>query len=761
MPRSTRWNAALLALLVLMAGTAVGADEESPFSAEQRAYWAFQPVSRPELPDVRNSDRVRTPIDRLLLSRLEAQGLTYSAPANKMELLRRAKFDLLGLPPTPEEIDAFLADDRPDAFEHLIDGFLSSPHYGERWGRIWLDLVRFAETAGFNADPARPLAYKYRDYVIRSFNNDTPYNRFVQEQIAGDELFPDNPAALIATAYNRLWPDESNASDVLLARQDALNDLTANVGAVFLGLSVGCAQCHDHKFDPILQTDFYQLQAFFAGIVLEDRVPVGSHAELENYASRRARWLEETEKVRTELHELEHPARIKASHIKRLKFPAIVLEAIDTPVEQRTAFQHQLAFWSERQIVVSEKRLLAEMSDDQKNRRTELRKQWEQLLKEKPEPPRQIDAMATVEIPSGPPPTYLLAGGNYENPQQELQPGFPVVLAGPGTNLAEIVPPREGTSGRRAALARWLTSPENPLTARVMVNRIWQGHFDRGLVENTNDFGTQTPPPSHPELLDWLASEFVRRGWSIKEMHRLIMNSEAYRQSTYRVSPGGERPAAVEIDPGNRLYWHYPRRRLPAESIRDAMLAISGKLSLEMFGPGVRPELPPNFSTREAWKVSEDPGDRHRRSIYIYMKRNLPYPLLQVFDFPDMHESCAKRAETTVAPQALMVLNSQMILDYARAFAGHLLQEHPSPDLSPLVENAYLLAYGRRPERDEVEAALTFASQQRQLLQTRLDAGEKVNAPIPKHEQIDPAQAAAVVDLCHVLLNTNEFLYLD
>ena len=705
-----------------------------------RSHWAFQPVSRPVVPRIGAVDQVCTPIDAFILHRLEAHGLSLSKAANRRTLIRRATFDLLGLPPTPEQIDRFLTDKRPDAWERLIDRLLASPQYGEAWGRNWLDLVRFAETSGFNADGTRPLAYKYRDYVIRAFNNDTPYNRFVQEQLAGDEMFPDRPEALVATGYNRMWPDESNASNILLARQDALNDLTANVGSVFLGLTLGCAQCHDHKFDPFPQDDFYRLQAFFVGIVPTEQVPVGTPQQLAGYRRRLDEWMKTTEAVRRELHRIESAARAKAGRVKRRKFPAIVLKAIDTAPDKRTAYQRQLAFWSERQIVVTDKQLRARMTPAQRKRVAVLRKQLARFLKSRPRPPATEDAMAAVEIASGPPPTFLLDAGSYNRPIEKVQPGFPIVLA-PGTgSRATITPPQTIGSGRRTALARWLTRPDNPLTVRVIVNRVWQEHFGRGLVANGNDFGTRTPSPSHPKLLDWLAAEFVAGGWSIKRLHRLMMTSAVYRQSS--TSP--------QTATGGHLYATFRRRRLSAERIRDAVLSMAGTLNRQMYGPGIRPKLPPKFSSRNPWPVSKSKMQRNRRSVYIFAKRNLPYPLLKTFDLPDMHESCARRAETTVAPQALMLLNSELILDAARAFADRVLLETKTADPRRLVSRAYLLAFSRKPNRAELAAAVSFFRRQRTII---VHDGKADGQRSPS--------VTALTDFCHVLLNTNEFLYVD
>jgi hypothetical protein len=773
---------------------------------EEAQHWAFQPVRRPGIPHVRHADLVRTPVDAFLLARLEEKGLSFSPPSTKRELIRRVTFDLIGLPPAPYEIEAFLSDEAPDAYERLVERLLESPHYGERWGRYWLDVVRYAETAGYNADPLRPLAWKYRDYVVRALNDDTPYDRFVQEQIAGDELFPDDPQALLGTGYTLLWPDESNASNILLARQDSLNDLTANVGSVFLGLSIGCAQCHDHKFDPLPQKDFYRLQAFFSGVLRGDRAAVGTSAELAAHQDELARWREATESLRSALHRLEFEARVKASGERRMKFPAVVLEAIDTDPMHRTAYQRQLAFWSERQMEIKEEVVTAALSDDQKDQRAELRRQLAEWEQKKPKPPAEVAGMIVEELTATPPATHRLAGGSYDKPLEEVTPGFLSVLSPSGGADAPIVAPHPHSSGRRTALARWLTDPANPLPPRVLVNRIWQGHFGKGLVANANDFGTQTPPPSHPQLLDWLAAEFINpqprtaasggpltapplskggrggsgesvnpatkseirnpksaipsRPWSLKSLHRLLVTSTAYRQSV-EPTEADARSRSAQADPSNRLYWHFDRQRLGAEQIRDSLLSIAGLLDTTVYGPSVYPELPPDFSKREAWKVSADSAHRVRRSIYIHSKRNLPYPLLEAFDLPDMHESCARRTQTTVAPQALMLLNSDLVLSYAESLAGRLLRDNPRADLPPLIQSAYGLAFGRPPTDDEIVAARDFIARQQSLVESERAPGRPLLLPRPFPKFLDPSLAAALTDFCHALMNANEFVYVD
>jgi hypothetical protein len=736
--------------------------EHAPTEANSttKKYWAYCRVVRPTVPQVKNATQVRNPIDFFILAAQEAQGIGLSREASKDELLRRAKFDLHGLPPTAEERAEFLADTDPKAFERLVDRLLDSPHYGERWGRMWLDVVRFADTAGYNADPLRPLAYKFRDYVIRSFNHDTPYDRFVQEQIAGDELFPDNPDSLIGSGFNRLPPDESNASNILLARQDQLNDLTTSIGAIFLGQSLGCAQCHDHKFDAITQEDFYRIQAFFAGIVPVERAPVGTAEQVQDYQHKLSTWMAESAAARHELKQMEVQAymKVKAGQERRMKFPEEVLAALDTPPLERSALQQQYCFFAERQMDIPEKDVEKELTEVQKQRRTELKLILKQFEARRPQAAQMLDVTTAFDGPETPK-TFRLAGGSYNKPKEEIQPGFLSAIS--EISVATISPPRPGTTGRRTALARWLTDPANPLPARVLVNRLWQGHFGRGLADNANDFGVQSPGPTHPALLDWLAAEFVSQGWSIKAMHRLIMNSAVYRQATEQRSdavPGGR-----AVDPGNRLYWHFERRRLEGESLRDAMLATSGLLNKKMEGPGVLPELPANFIGRD-WKVSAKSSDRLRRSVYIQVKRNLPYPFLQTFDQPDTFESCARRQVTTTGPQALTLLNSESVIRYAQALAGRLLVESPSGLNSELIRKAYVAAFAREPNSEELAAAEQFLTQQSQLIRTRYSADVAASkmllpAPFPKFQ--DPALGAALVDLCHALFNANEFLYVD
>lgn len=780
----------LLTVSFLSAGEP--APVKDSFTSEERQHWSFQPIRRSQPPAVAQPDLVRNAVDAFVLARLEKAGTSFSPPADHATLLRRVKFDLVGLPPTPEELEAFLADDAPDAYERLVDRLLASPQYGETWGRMWLDVVRFADTAGYNADPLRPLAWQYRDYVIRAFNEDTPFDRFLAEQIAGDELFPHDRNARIATGYLRMWPDESNASNILLARQDALNDLTGNLGAAVLGLSLACAQCHDHKFDPLPQRDYYTLQAFFAGLTPADRASVGTPEALADYRRRRQAWLDETEPLRHELQELEATARMPLTADRRIKFPAVVLEAIDTHPERRTTIQRQLAFWSERQIDLKEADLVKKLDDAQKSRRDELKKELAAREAAAPKPPEEVAALTIAEFQDIPP-TAVLSTGSYDRPEDEVRPGTLSVLTPPGVSSdAAVQSSPSGSSGRRTALVRWLTDPRHPLTARVFANRVWQEHFGRGLVENANDFGTQTSPPTQPELLDWIASELIgavvpREGQgsapdgktfdSLKRLHRLIVTSTTYRQQSRRAeSPGVDTLRNVEST-ADGSYASFPRRRLSAERVRDAMLAVTGQLNTALTGPGVCPPLPAGYNGREAWKVSENPRDHARRSVYIQAKRNLPFPLLHSFDLPDMHESCACRSKTTTAPQALMLLNGEFVRTLSETLAERLVKELGRGDRSALVEAAWTQILSRAPESAETQAALDFFLRQESLAAndpSLLDAArfeaKRSTSPAKKEVQAEPSAVAetghepfdaALADLCHALLNTSEFLFVE
>jgi hypothetical protein len=728
-------------LITVLAACAVLAAAET-FTQRQRDFWSFQRVKPQTPPTIHHAAWARTPIDAFIAAKLESKNIEPAAPADKITLLRRATFDLTGLPPTPEEVDAFLADHTPQAFEKVVDRLLDSPHYGERWGRHWLDLARYAESEGFKADETRPNAWRYRDYVIHSFNADKPYDRFVQEQIAGDELWPASPEARVATGFHRNYPDESNARVLQQRRQEILDDVTDATGSVFMGLTYGCARCHNHKFDPILHADYYRLQAFFANTAADDHIAMLTGDALAEYRRKRAVWEEKTADIRARMAALAEPARKAAAKDYFDKYPPEIQAMIVKPAAERTPYEWQM---------YAKARPYLEMGGENGVAlKGEPKKQYDALKAEL----AKFDSINPGELPEGmgmadlgrvAPSTHILAVGVYNHPLDEVQPGFLTLL---DPNPAKIVPPANVEStGRRTALAKWLTDPDNPLATRVMVNRIWHYHFGKGIVGTPSDFGVMGERPTHPELLDWLAAEFVRGGWSIKHMHRLIMNSAVYQQSSQF------REDAAKIDSGNRLLWSFPRHRLEGEAVRDASLLVSGLLNPKVGGPSVFPELPAEMpAPRGGWKLST-PEEQHRRSVYVFIRRNSRYPMLEVFDMPDTHESCPRRDVTTTAPQALTMLNDRVALEWAQSFAGRALAA-PDP-----VERAFRLAYSRPPDSFEKDTVATFLAKQKGVIAARLAKGENAALPTGAPTVNDPAYAAAFVDFCQMLLNSNEFVY--
>jgi len=711
----------------------------------ERGVWPFCPPLRPAVPQVENEAWIANPIDTFVLARLEAKDLSPSEPADRLTLLRRVSFDLIGLPPTAAEQAAFLADTSDGAYERVVDRLLASPHYGERWAQHWLDVVRYAETDGFKADEFRPEAHRYREYVIRAFNADLPYDRFVRQQLAGDELEPDNPEAIIATGLNRLYPDESNAADVMQRRQEIHDNLTDTTALAFLGLTVGCAQCHDHKFDPITQRDYFRLQAFFATLLPRDDLPAAPRAEIDAHAARQAEWETATAQIRDELDSL--LAKRKSSTMQNAleKFRPEIRSAVETPASERTCLQQQIAFQAMRYVSPKMAGVTGEsLKGDEKQRFEEL---GAELAKFDHLKPTELPvAMAVSDASPEAPPTHVLALGDYRKPQDEVTPGFPAFL-GASEPAISTPPVGESSSGRRAALANWLCRSDHPLTARVMVNRVWQHHFGVGIVATPNDFGAMGEPPTHPELLDWLAVEFVEGGWSLKTLHKLIVTSATYQQSSRVDVDNPAQARALAVDRENRLLWHARRQRLEGEIARDAMLQVAGDLSDSMFGPSARPKLPAGVGSKAAWSHDEARQQQNRRSIYIFAKRNLRFPLLEIFDQPDLQMSCPQRSVTTTAPQALALLNGEFPLEQASRWADRLVTAH-GDDTHALVDTAYRGAFGREASGNELEVSCAFIGNQSQTLAAAgTDSGE--------------ARRAAVADFCHALLNANEFLYVD
>lgn len=670
---------------------------------KDRDHWSFQPVTDPPLPPVANTDWCRSEIDRFILHKLEQEGLTPAREADDVDLLRRIYYDLIGLPPTPEQIDAYLADTSSEKYATLIDRLLDDPRYGEKWARHWLDVVRYAESDGWRQDAFRPQAYKYRDYVIRSFNEDKPYDRFVMEQIAGDEIDPGNRDALTATAMLRHGIYEYNQRDVETQWDNILNEVTDVTGDAFLGLGMACARCHDHKFDPIPQTDYYQLRAFFEPLVWREDQPLATIEERTTYEQQLRKWNEATSDIRRQLDEIERPILLNTAGGQGFdKFAPHLQAMMLCPPADRSPREQQIASLSMRQLTLKRENLPTKIPNDQKARWESLQAELQQWEKLKPEPLPTVSFTVGDVGPQAPP--TVMPGHN-----DPIAPGFLTILGG---GAPDIQPPPAAlkTTGRRTALARWLTDPKHPLTTRVIVNRIWQTHFGLGLAATPDDFGALGQAPSHPQLLDWLTSRFVDDGWSIKSLHRRIMNSSVYRQTSLRPAP----EIARQIDPGNRLLWRMNTRRLDAEQIRDAMLAASGELDETFGGPSV-------------------PASSHRRSIYVKAIRNTPNAILGSFDMADGFRSTARRNVTTTPLQALLMINGPFGLARANAMARQL-QQIESADQARLVTAAYRKAYGRKPEPEEWKAAIDFLRRQAALVKPspKADSGGLLVEAMPQ-----------------------------
>lgn len=639
MIRHLRWSMVPFAVLILVHAVWATDDYEEPEVSDfDRDHWSFRPLVRPEVPKADHQGQ-RNAVDCFIHEQLHANtGLNLAPEADRLKLVRRVHFDLIGLPPSRDAVRQFLDDDAPDAYERLVDRLLSSPEYGPRWAQFWLDLARFAETDGFEHDKVRKNAWRYRDWVIDAFNADMPYDQFVQWQIAGDVLAPDDPQAHLATAFCLSGPDMPDINLQEERKHVLLNEITSTVGATLLGLQVGCAQCHDHMYDPISQADFYRLRAFFD--------------------------------------------------------PAVQLE----------------------------------------------RNKSIGLLAKQP---------ATSE------PSRMMIRGDFRRPGPRVRPAFLRVIAQQQSSDTPL---------SRSDLAKWLTRADHPLTARVIVNRVWQFHFGRGISETPSDFGVIGSEPTHPDLLDWLATEFVASGWQMKRLHRLLLTSATYRQQGERPSSAAERrrwEAALDKDPDNTWFSRFPRRRLEAEVIRDSMYAVSDSLNDKMSGPGVRPPLPSELVStllKNQWNPTKDKSEHYRRSIYIFARRNLRFPLLAMFDRPSANNSCACRQTSTTSPQSLLMLNSAASLDAARRLAGAVWKEGGTATTQ--IANAVQRAYGRPVKSNELRALADFIAGQTQLLAAHDPKSLAIPIPPPSQGGHD-ASAAALTDLCLALLNANEFIYLD
>lgn len=693
-----------------------GASHHGPPAVDDHArrFWSFQPITRPELPSVKDDRYVESPVDAFVLARLESKGLTPPGRARKTTLLRRVYYSLTGLPPTPEEVEAFLSDDSPDAYERVVDRLLASRQYGERWGRHWLDLVRYAETEGYEYDRPKPEVWRYRDYVIDSFNNDKPYDQFLREQIAGDELEDRNGETLIATGFYHLGSHDSGAADKLQAEFDELDDIIATTGQSMLGLTMNCARCHDHKIDPIPTSDYYRMLAFFRGIerrrgATTRRLPLADGSvnldEVE-------RWEAEFDPVQVAIEDIERSVGQQLEAGERDDFE----EESNRPAIVR----------SNSPRLISPERLA----------------EYEVLLTRRSELERDRpagDARALCVTESGPvaQDTHVLLRGSPYAEGDLVEPGFPTVITAdsPAIPAAE---PSAGTTGRRRVLADWIASEENPLTARVMANRVWHYHFNRGIVRTPNDFGFGGMPPTHPELLDWLASELIQSGWRLKPLHKLIVMSSSFQASSIPT------PEAVQLDPENDLFSRFELRRLEAEELRDSVLAVSGNLNLKSGGPSIYPKISDEVLAGQSrpgqgWDVSS-PEEQTRRSVYVHVKRSLLLPILAVFDAADTDMTCPVRFATTQPTQALALLNSDFLQEQATMFAEGV-RAAAGDDPGGQVAEALRRVMQREPSPLEVDRGVLF------MQQMQTDHGLGTN---------DALQA-----FCLMALNLNEFINID
>lgn len=735
---SRRWHA-LLRFAIVSISSAVMlreaiADEthpERPILAEQREHWAYKPLADVKLPQA-TSERLGThEIDRLLAAAMAKRGVEPLPRAGKASLLRRVTFDLTGLSPTPDDVLAFASDPSPAAYEKVIDRLLASPEYGVRWAQHWLDLARFSETDGFEHDLVRPNAWRYRDWVVDALNADMPFDEFLSLQLAGDELRPGDPQAAVATGFLLCGPDMPDLNLQDERRHLVLNEMTSTVGAVFLGQQVGCAQCHDHKFDAISQHDFYRLRAFFESAELFRDHEIPTPAELAaRQAAEAARGPETREQMRRR-------------------------EELEALGRQRFAAKNPDVYPSQKQI-------LAELSKDERQEH----KTIAEALKTVPKPPGV--SQGRVMRDTRPAVSHYYVRGDFRQRGEQLTPGFLRVVSDADAAVAAT------NINARTLLAQWLTNPSNPLVPRVIANRLWQWHFGVGLAASSSDFGVMGSEPTNGELLDWLARRLIEERWSLKKMHRLLVTSEAYQTASaawdeswspeHIATAAAIWKSSTAVDPNNELLWRRNRRRLDGEVLRDTMLAASGSLSSRRGGPGIRAPLPEEISTtllKDQWKPSGDEEDHRRRSLYLFVRRNLRWPLFDVFDRPDTNASCAARHESTTATQSLMLLNSEFSLQCARRLAGVVLREQPS-DTDKQIDAVYVRVLARHSLPDERQVAKAFLETQLRQLAA---AGQKVDSlSLPlglSTNEADALAQAALVSYCLAMLNVNEFVYVD
>jgi hypothetical protein len=743
-------------------------------SDSARQFWSFQPPKTPSVPAVHHQDLVRNPIDSFLLQKLEAKGLSFSEQAERLTLLRRCYLDLIGIPPEPAEIENYLKDDSSDAYERMVERLLASPRYGERWAQFWLNAAGYSDSEGLiDEDLIRPHAWRYRDYVIRSLNNDKPYDQFLTEQIAGDELMDFRKVKqvtsevidkLAATGFLRMVPDGtySTGNASVPERFNVVADEIEVLSSSVLGLTMGCARCHDHKYDPIPQRDYYRMSAILQAAYdpydwmtpawnnpYDLRFPtrhldIALDSEREAAARFNAPIEAEIKQLEASAQEKTKPWREKLLDERLATLPQSVRNDLKTVAktdeEKRSPLQKYLAEKFQETLKITNEDLVKRFPDF-KVEADNTKKRMDEL-KKKLQPRPQIRAL--FDMGGEPSAAYLLRRGNAQSPGDLVQPGVPSVLKA-GIAPYKVVTPESNpeSSGRRLALARWLVQPNHPLTARVMINRIWMHHFGKGLVASPSNFGRTGVAPSHPELLDWLATKFVERGWSMKTMHRLMMTSTAYRQSS-RFDP-----AAHQADPDNVLLSRMPLRRMDAEALYDSVLEVAGRLDLTEFGPPAEVEINP-----EGEVIAKGSNKGWRRSIYVLQRRKTPLTMMEVFDLPPMAPNCIERRQSTVPTQALQMMNSEVLREHSRYLSGRLIDQF-GEDREQQIDGLYFRALSRRPTSDEMKAA------KEGLLELEKQWGPHLEKTKHEAPKLPTARWFALAGLCQSVLSSADFLYID
>jgi hypothetical protein len=758
--------------------------DQLAFTDEERAFWSFQPVVAPPIPKVEAAERVRTPVDAFVLERLERasssnERLSFAPDADKRTLIRRAYFDLLGLPPSPEDVDAFLADDDPQAWPRLLDRLLESEHYGERWARHWLDVAGYADSDGYSEpDRIRESAWKYRDYVIRSLNTDKPLDQFLVEQLAGDELVARpyrnlseaDKDRLIATGFLRNAPDGTadRAVDQNVARNEVISDTINIVSTSLLGLSVGCARCHSHRFDPISHQDYYRIRAIFEPAYDWKKwlLPEARRISLWNDAER-----QRAEEVDAELVQA---ANERNEQLRQHRSEVLDMELAKLPAElqaQAEMIRDAVLNRSSRNRTPEQAALLKQYPKldvavgtlaqaHQERYQRELADYNRRVAKITAQRPADNFVRALFETPGQVPVTHLFRRGSHTQPGEEILPGELSILTRGDVSVVPAKNDELETTGRRLAYARHLTNGRHPLVARVLVNRIWMHHFGRGIVGTPSDFGAQGERPTHPELLDWLADFFVKSGWRLKEFHKLLMMSTVYRQSSTRTS------LLDAVDPDNRLLGRMNLRRLDAESIRDAVLAVSGNLNATRYGPpmpvtadGVgRVVIGTPRNDREGRVIPLTGDAAFRRSIYVQARRTLKLGMLDAFDYPSMTPNCQQRNASTVASQSLWFMNNEELVKQSEIFADRVIREAGDDSLAQ-IERAWRLAMAIEPTAKQLERSVVFVAAQKKFAAERI--GELAPEATKQIPFADQPEKQALATFCQFLLSNNAFLYVD